>query len=212
VTLNPPSSVGNGLPLALPGATAATRYVGATASGAPASGTFAVGDFVIDQTGKVYVCTVAGSPGTWVQAGGSAGAELKYVEYTAPVVITATTDATAQSVVSAGAVTFDGSTVALIQFFAPAATVDTTAAIMVGNLYDGSTDLGRLWLANYVSAGGESVQPVSVFRRLTPSAAAHTYSVRCWCTSVASGSSDVQAGAGGTATLLPGFIRITQAS
>lgn len=53
-------------PVGLTGATAASRYVGATASGAPASGTFAVGDFVIDQTGKVHICTSAGSPGTWV--------------------------------------------------------------------------------------------------------------------------------------------------
>jgi len=53
----------------LTGATAASRYVGATASGAPTTGTFAVGDFIIDQTGKVYVCTVAGTPGTWVQVG-----------------------------------------------------------------------------------------------------------------------------------------------
>ncbi len=55
------------------GATAASRYVGATASGAPASGTFAVGDFTIDQTGHVWVCTVAGTPGTWVTVGGAAG-------------------------------------------------------------------------------------------------------------------------------------------
>lgn len=53
----------------LTGATAASRYVGATASGAPASGTFVVGDFVIDRTGKLYVCTTAGSPGTWTQVG-----------------------------------------------------------------------------------------------------------------------------------------------
>lgn len=50
----------------LTGATAASRYVGATASGAPASGTFAVGDFIVDQSGSMWVCTVAGSPGTWV--------------------------------------------------------------------------------------------------------------------------------------------------
>lgn len=59
------------LPLAitaagLTGAAAASRYVGATASGAPTSGTFAVGDFVIDQTGNLWVCTVLGTPGTWV--------------------------------------------------------------------------------------------------------------------------------------------------
>lgn len=56
-------------PAGLTGATAASRYVGATASGAPASGTFAVGDYVLDQTGKVWVCTAAGTPGTWTQVG-----------------------------------------------------------------------------------------------------------------------------------------------
>lgn len=74
MTGTPASSRGGGLPLGLTGATAATRYVGATASGAPGSGTFAQGDFIVDQTGLMWVCTVAGSPGTWVQVGGSAGA------------------------------------------------------------------------------------------------------------------------------------------
>lgn len=50
----------------LTGASAATRYVGGTVSGAPVSGTFSVGDFVVAQDGIVWVCTVAGSPGTWV--------------------------------------------------------------------------------------------------------------------------------------------------
>jgi len=52
----------------LTGATSASRYVGATASGAPGSGTFAVGDFVVAQNGKIWVCTSAGSPGTWADA------------------------------------------------------------------------------------------------------------------------------------------------
>ena len=51
----------------LPGATAASRHAGATASGAPTTGTFAVGDFIVDQSGAMYVCTVAGTPGTWVK-------------------------------------------------------------------------------------------------------------------------------------------------
>ena len=54
-----------GLPVGLTGATAATRYVGGTANGAPTSGTFAVGDFIVDQTGTIWVCTTAGTPGTW---------------------------------------------------------------------------------------------------------------------------------------------------
>ena len=46
-------------------ATSATRYVGGTVNGAPTSGTFSVGDFIIDQTGTIWVCTTAGTPGTW---------------------------------------------------------------------------------------------------------------------------------------------------
>lgn len=44
----------------LTGATAASRYVGATASGPPTSGSFTVGDFVIDQTGVVWIFTSSG--------------------------------------------------------------------------------------------------------------------------------------------------------
>lgn len=47
------------------GATAASRYVGATVAGAPTTGTFAVGDFVVSQAGRIWVCTGAGTPGTW---------------------------------------------------------------------------------------------------------------------------------------------------
>jgi hypothetical protein len=49
----------------LTGATSATRFVGGTSAGAPTTGTFAIGDFVIDQTAMVWICISAGSPGTW---------------------------------------------------------------------------------------------------------------------------------------------------
>lgn len=55
-----------GLAIGSTGVTAATRFVGATTSGAPASGTFLKGDWIIDQTGTIWVCTTAGSPGTWL--------------------------------------------------------------------------------------------------------------------------------------------------
>ena len=66
----------------LTGATAASRYVGATATGAPASGTFAIGDFVVAQNGHIWICTVAGTPGTWVDAsaGGGGGSALTIQE------------------------------------------------------------------------------------------------------------------------------------
>ena len=49
----------------LTGATAATRFVGGTINGAPSSGTFAVGDFIVDETASIWVNIVAGTPGTW---------------------------------------------------------------------------------------------------------------------------------------------------
>jgi hypothetical protein len=59
-------SVGSALSVTgLTGATSASRLIGATASGAPASGTFAIGDVNIDQTGTLEICTSAGSPGNW---------------------------------------------------------------------------------------------------------------------------------------------------
>lgn len=53
------------LPTGKTGATAVSTYAGATTGGPPTTGTFALGDFIIDQTGLEWVCTVAGSPGTW---------------------------------------------------------------------------------------------------------------------------------------------------
>lgn len=59
-----------GLSRGLSGAVTPTRYVGATTTGAPTTGTFAVGDWVVDAvTGVKWTCTVAGTPGTWVNAG-----------------------------------------------------------------------------------------------------------------------------------------------
>lgn len=53
----------------LGGATNGSRYVGATNSGSPATGTYLVGDYIIDRTGDLWICTVAGTPGTWTRVG-----------------------------------------------------------------------------------------------------------------------------------------------
>ncbi len=65
---------------ALTGATQASRYVGATTTGAPASGTFVKGDWVVAQDGHIFVCTTGGTPGTWIDIGGS-------VSYATPAVV-----------------------------------------------------------------------------------------------------------------------------
>src|SRR5438046_9526103 len=53
-------------PTGLTGATQVTRYVGGVATVAPTTGTFVVGDFVISRNGDIFVCIVAGPPGTRV--------------------------------------------------------------------------------------------------------------------------------------------------
>jgi hypothetical protein len=54
-------------PSGMTGAQTASRYVGGVSGAAPASGTFDVGDWAVDVTNLTFwFCTVAGSPGTWV--------------------------------------------------------------------------------------------------------------------------------------------------
>lgn len=55
----------------LTGATAASRYVGATTSGYPITGTFAVGDVIVDQSGAIWICTTSGTPGSGIKVGAS---------------------------------------------------------------------------------------------------------------------------------------------
>lgn len=69
-------------PTGLTGAVQASRYVGATISGAPVTGTFMTGDWVIDQTGTIRICTAGGSPGTWSSPSGAASGRTLISELT----------------------------------------------------------------------------------------------------------------------------------
>ncbi len=55
------------IPSGLTGSVAATRWVGATTTAAPTTGAHLVGDWVTTQDGRIWICTVAGTPGTWSQ-------------------------------------------------------------------------------------------------------------------------------------------------
>lgn len=76
-------------PTGLTGAVSVTRYVGGTATVAPTTGTFAVGDYVISLNGSAWVCTVAGSPGTWVELGSVLLAPLASPTFTGTVTVPA---------------------------------------------------------------------------------------------------------------------------
>lgn len=70
----------------LTGAGQATRFVGATTSGAPVSGTFSIGDWIISRGGSVYICTAAGTPGTWAHIPNTTYilGKIADIEYIAP--------------------------------------------------------------------------------------------------------------------------------
>ena len=80
------------------------------------------------------------------------------------------------------------------------------------NLYDGTTDLGRLGQVGGFVGSATDVISVAFFGRrfFTPTAATHTYHVRGWKTS-AGVTATVNSGAGGASTQVPSYYRITMA-
>lgn len=127
--------------------------------------------------------------------------ELAYVEFTANV----SRSGSDIDVVSAGAITFTAEPI-LIEFFAPSASM-ASAASMVVSLFDGAVDLGVLTtLQTATFSAGSLIWPVGTLRkRLTPTAASHTYKVR-----LTAGAGTINAGAGGAGASVPGSIRILQ--
>lgn len=132
---------------------------------------------------------------------------LDYAEATANAGSTATTAATAQAIITGNAVTYDGSTPVWIEFFAPAFqhTAITTVFFM---LYDGATQVGRLFESNSVAANTD--KPCYGKRRLTPTAGAHTYSIRAYA--AAAGTTTVLAGVSGNDTDVAMFLAQIKAS
>lgn len=172
------------------------------------AGSIALSKLTDPTTGKVV-----GSSGGVAAAVFPPGHQYAYVEQTSAVAITGT-ELAPTDVVSAGAISFDGSTTVEIDvythglLFAGTASVGDDLAI---NLWDGATDLGRLARVKCLVSGG-TVQnwfPTGKMSRvLTPTNASHTYKVRGWTTGT--GSNSVRGGAGGAGAELPIFIRIRQ--
>lgn len=83
----------------LTGATAASRYVGATTTNHPTSGTFATGDHSIAQDGYLWICTAGGTPGTWIALPNTTFTAGIYAPLIGP---TFTTSATAPTFIASG--------------------------------------------------------------------------------------------------------------
>lgn len=157
--------------------------------------------------GQVVVFDSAVGNGVKVQY--PPGYEFDYVEKTSSTSITATAEASADTVVTAGAVVFDGSTTVYVEFYSAAFRADTGAAGRELRicLYDGSSSIGQIGFVTSPAASA-TVHTGIIRRKLTPSAASHTYSIRAF---VNSGTGTISAGAGGSGAAMPAFIRIVKA-
>jgi hypothetical protein len=140
-------------PTGLTGATGASRYAGATASGAPTTGTFALGDYVLDQSGELWICTVAGSPGTWQVAG--SGTELAFAANTNGTSPTFTSLAD----VSGVTITFTvGSRPVYVHAYAPVVANGTLNGFNLVTIADGSNvEKGRTVFQGNAANAGEAV-------------------------------------------------------
>lgn len=193
-------------------------------SGVP-SGTGAVStDGIWDAAGDLAVGTGAdtaaklslGASGKVPASNGSTlayvyppGYEFDYVENTAgSTAVTATTDATAVAYITGNSVSYDGSTSVKIEVWIFNANVTTAQAVLL-NLYDGSTDLGRIGNLSCPAVTANSVaNTIYGVRFLTPTNTTHTYSIRAWKTG---GTANLVGNTGGTATAFPAWYRITKA-
>lgn len=180
--------------------------VGGVEFRAEAGGSGAVAtDAIWTTSGKVAVATgTATATEQWPP-----GHEFDYVQITSGVNVTATTEATADVIVTSNAVTYDGSTIVLIEF--SAVYVQTPPNVIARfYLYEkvgagAAASIGQLAIAKGSDSTNVGYRPIFVARRMTPSSASIIYSIRG---ATASGTTVVDAGAGGTATSFPAFIRI----
>jgi hypothetical protein len=60
----------------LTGSTSPSRYVGATASGAPTTGAHLAGDWAWALDAHIWLCTAPGTPGTWTDVTGGGGGSM----------------------------------------------------------------------------------------------------------------------------------------
>jgi hypothetical protein len=140
------------------------------------------------------------SPG-WIP-----GAELDYVQITSNVTVTATTSATAQSVIDGNPILFDGVLRIKIEFFSYSVGDTGAAQNLLITLWDGSTELGAIAQFDPTAAG--QAIPVYAAILLTPAAGSHTYHIKAW---KASGSPVIRANNGATGNGYPAWYRITVA-
>jgi hypothetical protein len=173
----------------------------------------AKGDLIVATAADIVARLAVGTDGRPLVADSTAAGgvaylqqEMAYVEITGDVTVNATVEGTPTTVVSAGAVAFDGATRVCIEFYCPRMNMGATAGSWcVFNLWDNdATDLGRMAAFSLASL----VTQVHTMRYFTPAAATKTYKIKAWRIN---SDATVDVGAGGAGTEMPGFVRISRA-
>ena len=138
------------------------------------------------------------------------GFEIGYSQRTTNIAVASTTEASGTTILSPGALTFDGGAV-LVEFFAPLVQTpsNAVAAIVIVSLFEGATQVSRLAAAETENTTTAVAAVLTGKLRFTPTAASHTYTVTAFATST-TGTPTVIAGAGGTSTYPPAFVRFTK--
>ena len=149
---------------------------------------------------------ISAAPGVGWQT--SIGAELDYAQITASVTgVTASTEATAVTLVSGNSVTYDGSKIK-VEVYVPAVAAATNAWYYRVLLLRDSTVIGY---AAGKSLAADAANGVEFYAAAfdTPAAGAHTYKASAYVQ--ASTNFSFLAGAGGSGNLLPAFLRVSKA-
>lgn len=131
--------------------------------------------------------------------------EMVYNEFT-DATITATTEATANTVATADSLDTDGKPI-LIEFCTPR--MDRGTNVITLYLYDAANGAAAASIGILAESTLAGASPGGTWkRRLAPTVGRHVYSVRA---SVDAGTGAVFGGTGGTGQRVPGFIRISRA-
>lgn len=176
----------------------------------------AAGDLVQGTGANTAAKLSAGTAGNFLKSAGAAAAnvwafppghELDYVQFTANVSVTGTSEGAADTVVTGTSQAYAAEPI-MIEFFTPSLLTPATAnAHCEILLYDGATILG--WIGQSRQEAGTNVArtPVVCKVRLTPTAATHQYIIKAM---TSTGTTTISAGTAGTGAYMAGYIRVTK--
>jgi len=133
--------------------------------------------------------------------------ELDFAERDTDFTTAATTEATAGTILTGAALTYDGATVVEVLLYAVAWRISVVNNSAVIVLFEDGSAIGQVVQAlNTVAA--INVDSIVAKRRLTPTAGAHTYSWRAFV--IGTGTLTIEAGPGGAGLYTPTYMQIVR--